>query len=310
MKVHSINSVAPVLFLVFNRLSSASKVFSAIREARPTRLYIACDGPREDRQGEAEIVSQVRLLAEKVDWPCQVKTLFRSKNIGCKAAVSGAITWFFEHEECGIILEDDCLPGLDFFRFCTENLEKYSTDERIGAISGTNLFNLNYIWRREDDVDSYYFARGVSVWGWATWRRVWKEYDVKIIDWPRYKSKRSFRQGFGYKKWKLLCKSFDSVYLNKVDTWDYQFGFLMLKSNRLCLTSNVNLIENIGFNLEATHTKSRMALEATNSIEALRWPLQHPDGIHVDYEKDDYINMVYSSYLIRYFIRIIKAVFR
>jgi len=117
--------ISPVLFLIFNRPDTTTRVFEAIRAARPERLYVAADGPRMTREGEAERCAEARRIATAVDWPCEVKTLFRETNLGCRAAVSGAITWFFEHEEEGIILEDDCLPDPSFFPYCTELLAHY-----------------------------------------------------------------------------------------------------------------------------------------------------------------------------------------
>ena len=166
-----------VLFLVFNRLDTTKQVFETIRQAKPQRLYIAADGARASRVGEAAQVQAVRdYVTSHVDWECEVKTLFREQNLGCKYAVSSAIAWFFENEEMGIILEDDCLPDPTFFNFCQELLARYRHDQRIGVISGDN-FQFGH--RRNDD--SYYFSKYVHIWGWATWRDRWvNSYDVTI----------------------------------------------------------------------------------------------------------------------------------
>ena len=153
----------PVLFLVFNRPDTTAQVFEAIRQAKPPRLYVASDGAREDKEGELEKVKQVREIVSQVDWNCEVKTLFRDKNLGCKIAVSSAIDWFFEQEEMGIILEDDCLPHPTFFRFCQELLERYRDDERIGMISGNN-----FQFGRKCTDYSYYFSMYSHIWGWAS----------------------------------------------------------------------------------------------------------------------------------------------
>ena len=299
---------SPILFMVFNRPAVTKEVFNAIRDAQPPKLYIAADGAREDKVGEVERCKGVLDIVSKVDWPCEVKTLYREKNLGCKVAVSTAIAWFFEHEPEGIVLEDDCLPCMDFFRYCDEMLERYRDDQRIGAITGTNLYNLNYILKPSDeDNESYYFAKGPSVWGWASWRRVWKEYDVQIGDWEFLRESKSFQSTFSAKKWALLQRTFNSVYENKIDTWDYQFGFLLLKTNRLCVTSNVNLIENIGFNADGTHTRNSNSLEGHNKSCRIKWPLIHPVGIYPNMAKDNYIDAVYSSRLIRGFIFIFKS---
>ena len=168
-----------VLFLLFNRPDTTTHVFEKIRQIKPQRLYVASDGPRESYDGEIEKVIKAREIASKVDWPCELKTLFRDKNLGCKKGVSSAITWFFEHEEQGIILEDDCIPNLDFFNFCENLLIRYSRDKRIFTITGSNFQNGK--WRGDA---SYYFSKKFHCWGWATWKRAWKLYQGDILFWP------------------------------------------------------------------------------------------------------------------------------
>ena len=189
---HQLNTA--VLFLVFNRPETTARVFDAIRKARPPRLYVAADGPRTNRPGEAERVEKVRQIATAVDWPCEVNTLFRKDNIGCKRAVSGAITWFFEKEEEGIILEDDTLPSQSFFWFCQELLEIYRDDERIFIISG---YNKQDEWNAEK-VD-YFFSYFGGIWGWASWRRAWKHFDIEMTDLERYAAQGFFEQYLGKK---------------------------------------------------------------------------------------------------------------
>ena len=156
----------PVLFLIFNRPDTTKQVFSAIQKARPPRLYVAGDGPRPEQSNEAEICEIVRSIATNVDWDCEVKTLFRDHNFGCRLAVSQAISWFFENEPEGIILEDDCLPSQSFFWFCQELLEDFRNDKQVGAICGFYSNELDY-----KPSASYFFSRYMRVWGWAGWRR-------------------------------------------------------------------------------------------------------------------------------------------
>ena len=170
-----------LLFLVFNRPDTTTQVFKKIRQAKPPRLYVASDGPRDGNSDDKKKVTKVREIATKVDWPCEVKTLFRDKNLGCKKGVSTAITWFFEHEEQGIILEDDCVPNLDFFTFCENLLQRYDKDERISTITGNNFQDGK--WRGNA---SYYFSKYNHCWGWATWRRSWKNYDGDIKFWSKW----------------------------------------------------------------------------------------------------------------------------
>lgn len=241
-----------VLFLIFNRPDVTSKVFEAIRTAKPARLYIAADGPRAERSNEAALCAETRRIATEIDWDCQLQTLFRNENLGCKNAVSSAIDWFFSKEEEGIILEDDCLPANDFFLFCDTLLEKYRTDTRVRHISGCNLQFGNIRGNA-----SYYFANMTHVWGWASWRRAWKDYDKDL---KRFQEedvekqlKKIFEDRIIVETWTEI---FSMVKADKIDTWDYQLGFTNFFNNGLTAIPNANLITNIGFRDDATHTFS------------------------------------------------------
>ena len=179
------NLKTPILFLIFNRLDTTRRVFEEIRKQKPRQLFVASDGPRVNKDGEREIVEKTRkLVLDNIDWECEVKTLFRGENLGCKIAVSSAIDWFFENIEEGIILEDDCLPAQSFFGYCEELLEKFREDGRISVISGDNF---QFGWRNTSD--SYYFSKNCHIWGWATWRRAWERYDVEMKTYPNFKKK-------------------------------------------------------------------------------------------------------------------------
>ena len=216
-----------VLFLVFNRPDVTKQVFDTIRKARPPRLYIAADGARSEKKGEEDKVSQVRKIVGQVDWDCDVKTLFREKNLGCKVAVSSAIDWFFENEEMGIILEDDCLPNQSFFWFCEKLLEKYKDDMRIGQICGFNpLIKINI------QNESYLFSKFGPIWGWASWRRAWNKYEVAILSWNEIKKRNLvsfFTDSYSETKWRIDV--FNKIYNNKIYTWDYQCSIEQLKNS-------------------------------------------------------------------------------
>jgi len=173
---------SPLLFLTFNRLEVAVKVFSRIREAKPNRLYLASDGPRDFCRGEDKKVQEVReTIMSMVDWSCELKTLFRSNNLGCGKAVSEAVSWFLSQEEEGVILEDDCYPSHSFFRFCDEMLDTYRDHSDVLHVGGTNPLT------ESKASDTYYFSRYNRIWGWATWRRAWEHFDLSIEFWPSVK---------------------------------------------------------------------------------------------------------------------------
>lgn len=167
--------IPAVLFIIFNRPETTQRVFEAIRLAKPSRLYVAADGARENKAGENELCEQTRKIIQNIDWQCDVKTLFQKENLGCGKAVSKAISWFFENEEMGIILEDDCLPHPSFFKYCEELLEKYKNNEMIGIISGSNFQKSKKI----GDC-SYYFSDLINVWGWASWARNWNDFKFNV----------------------------------------------------------------------------------------------------------------------------------
>jgi len=262
----------PILFLVFNRLDSTEKVFHQIRRAKPKKLYLSVDGPRDKRKGETEKCLCVRnIILKQIDWDCELFTNFRDKNLGCKLAISSGIDWFFKNEERGIILEDDTLPDLTFFRFCEELLEYYKDDKRLMMISGDN-----FQFGRKSAQESYYFSRYAHIWGWATWRRAWNYYDVDMKIWPKVRNSGLLFNILGDKKEAFYWKSiFDKVYKGKIDAWSYQWLFACWMQNGLNILPGVNLVSNIGFGSIGTHTKGRSEVAKLESKEII-FPLFHP----------------------------------
>ena len=242
-----------VLFLVFNRLDTTKKVFGAIKKAKPPRLYVAADGPRERRNGENEKVREVRdYIINNIDWECELKTLFREKNLGCKYAVSSALDWFFEIEEMGIILEDDCLPSQSFFWFCEQMLIEHKTNQQIAMITGTN-----YLTKKTSLLNGdYFYSNYFAVWGWATWRRAWEDYDVEMKNYISLNYRDIKYKASSYRIY-LYCKTnFDLIRDKKNDTWDTQWFFHSFMNSRLCIVPIKNLITNIG--VEGSHASGKI----------------------------------------------------
>lgn len=285
-----LNCCTPVLFLIFNRPDLTQRVFERIREARPRQLFIAADGPRSDVPNDQEMCAHARQIIDMVDWECEIYTLFREKNLGCKRAVSSAIDWFFEHVEEGIILEDDTLPDQSFFRFCEELLERYRDEPRVAAISGSHPF--------DDDVEieeSYFFSRYNRIWGWATWRRAWEFNDVDIKFWPELKAHGGHYSFFyGPEEAKYYENIWDRCYRDEIDTWDYQWFLSKLLHFSCTAVSAKNLVSNIGFGPEATHTHNVNDL-ANYPSEELDFPLTYPSGVYINYGKDLYIHDLHRA---------------
>jgi hypothetical protein len=289
----------PILFMVFNRPDLTMKVFEEIKKLKPAKLYISADGPRENKEGEQEKCIETRKIAKFVDWDCDLKILFREKNLGCKMAVSTAIDWFFENEEEGIILEDDSLPNQSFFFFCNELLIKYRDVEKIMEIGGNNF---------QPDVKyegSYFFSRYSNMPGWATWRRAWKKYDVTIRDFPNFLKEKRIKKILGsnpvqyywlYKFWK--------VYKNKVDTWDYQWTYTCWNNDGITIFPTKNFISNIGYNnADAAHTTMDNKQLAEIKREEMS-EIVHPNSIQINFLADKRAEKIHPN--VTYFKKIIS----
>jgi hypothetical protein len=241
-----------VLFVIFNRPQTTQRVFDAIKLAQPKRLYIAADGPRPEKPADVPLCRQTRDAVSQIDWDCEVKALFREENAGCRYGVSAAISWFFDHEEEGIILEDDCLPSNSFFLFCDSMLDKYRHDNRIWHITGCNL----QFGKKWGDA-SYYFSNRPHVWGWASWKRVWNAYNLHLSKYDEADVTPAMRNIYGddlvAEAWTNIFKE---VKAGKVNSWAYPLDFTIFFNNGLVVIPNVNLISNIGFSANATNTLS------------------------------------------------------
>ena len=269
---------APVLFLVFNRLDTTQRVFEAIRAAKPPRLYVAADGARSGKEGEAAQVKEVRdHITSQIDWPCEVKTLFREENLGCKLAVSGAISWFFEKEAEGIILEDDCLPAPDFFPFCESLLARYRDDASVAGISGD--FKPVELGKGPDLFGTVGFP---LIWGWASWRRAWQGYDRTLSEWTGDPASLPALLHMPPGTQRYFSKEFDRTKAGELNTWDYQFTFLVLKNARRFLHPHVNLISNLGFTGMATNTAAPDHPFAELPLGKVRFPL-NPEPVDAGY---------------------------
>jgi hypothetical protein len=278
----------PVAFLIFNRPDLTSIVFDAIAQAKPKKLLVVADGPRFPE--EAVKCRQARAVVERVDWDCEVLTNFSEINLGCKHRVSSGLDWVFSEVEEAIILEDDCLPAPSFFYFCQTLLEHYRDDERIMHISGNN-----FQFGQSRTEYSYYFSKYSHIWGWASWRRAWKYYDVNIKTWSQYK---------GLDRLSYICENpceqqywidiFDRVFNGAIDTWDYQWIYTCWSQSGLSILPDSNLVSNIGFGVDGTHTsnsENRLAKLPLTDI----WEIKHPQFFVRHREADNYtFNFVLS----------------
>lgn len=264
----------PVLFIAWNRPDETAKSFEAIRAVRPSRLFIAADGPR--MPAESRLTDAVRAIAtEFVDWPCEVRTRFSDSNLGCRAGVTQAIDWFFSHVEAGIIVEDDCVAHPEFFTFCDEMLRRFENDPRVLHISGDNTAAVQIAqdW-------SYCFIRYPHIWGWATWRRAWDLYDRDLAQWDVIRRHGAAEDLFDTEeqahRW---IPVFDRLHASgQPDTWDWQWAATCFINGGLAVQPITNLVSNVGFNERATHT-SKFSERADAAADAI-FPLRHPPFVH------------------------------
>ena len=273
----------PVLFLVFNRIDVTKQVLAAIAKAKPPRLYIACDGPRKNKSDEVQIVYRVqKYILDNIDWPCEVKTLFRNENLGCGRAVSEAISWFFENEEMGIILEDDCLPSIGFFRFCQEMLYKYQHDKRIWHVSGYSVLQDSDL-----SLQSYYFSQMTQIWGWASWRDRWHEYDIYMKNYPNYIHQGGIKKSSYNYRLQLWHKQLFEDNYGQIKTWDCQWYFTALVNNGMSVTPMISLTRNLGFGSnDSAHPEIEGGLVKAIVANEINFPLVHPSLMSIDFNLD------------------------
>ena len=275
----SASEKAPVILIIYNRPDLTQKILTAISQYRPDRLYIIADGPKNKEDNE--LCTQTRSIVEKIDWDCVIRKNYSKVNLGCGKRISSGISWAFESCDRAIILEDDCLPAPGFFDFCERLLDFYKFDERVGMISGNSFVDASNI------EFSYYFSCFPHMWGWATWKRVWANFDLQIEKWPNVRDTKLIfdKTGSSYyaQRWMNI---FDCVFTGQIDTWAYPFVLMFWLQNYLSIVPKENLVSNIGFNERATHTKNSQSVYSNSPLGRVELPLSHPQDIMRDFERD------------------------
>lgn len=290
----------PVLLVTFNRPDNAQKIFNAIKQVRPAKLYLFSDAPRKGNETDASNVNKCRSLLEQVDWHCEVKTKFETVNQGCGPGPMSAISWMFQNEEKGIILEDDCLPDESFFSYCEYMLDKYEHQPRVMHIAGTR-------WNDEYKVESkdHFFSTIGHIWGWATWKRAWQLYDYEMRSWEKKKGRKLIKSRLQNR---LLTEfwvdSFEYTYRNNPrlkHAWDYQWQYTLFQHNGLSVVPDVNLVSNIG--VQGVHSSENDADKTSFHRHTSPWlnKRQHHQTIMPQHDFDQY-------HIEHFFMRDVKAV--
>ena len=288
----------PILLITWRRPQKTLEVIKQVRKIAPKKIYLACDGPiKNDKINQEKVFKTREILHKEINWDCEIKKSYSKVNLGCRLGVSNAISWFFQNEEKGIILEDDCVPHKDFLYFCSIMLDKYQNDSRIWCISANNNQG-----GQIHGNGSYYFGRYNHCWGWASWRRCWQFYDPYIKNWPKIKKEKVLNNIFAKKhEIQFWEKTFDNIYYRSIpDTWDYQWSYTCFLNSGLTIIPNINLVNNIGYDQEATHTIKGLSFtnnKELNFEESGIFPIKDPQQIIRSKSADEKIEcLIYSGY--------------
>ena len=280
------NFEVPVLINAFNRPGSTQQVLNAVKKVRPSKLFLAIDGPREGDLNDLEKSKRIKEIFDSVDWKCSVKKLYRRTNLGCPRAIPEAIDWFFSEVDFGIILEDDCLPNYSFFQFCEDMLNRFNSNDRIMMVSGNNFMP----GKKFSDY-SYFFSKYGFIWGWATWKNSWKKFDNDMNSYPNFIKSESFRRRYPNILDRYFWKTaFRNKYYGFSQGWAMKWNYAMAINDGLSILPSRNLVENIGFGPDATMTKT-IDKKMMISTQEINFPLSHP--------RDIVENLVYDKKVFR-----------
>jgi len=257
------NTTSPVIFCIFNRPETTQRVFNEIAKTKPPALYVVADAARPQVQGEAGLCKECRAIAGQVDWPCEVTLDYAEDNMGCKQRIYSGISNAFKQFEFAIILEDDCLPSSDFFRFVDTMRDRYQDDQQVMQIAGTAFI------RPLEPKQAYYRSAYATIWGWATWKRAWGHFDLTMPSWPEIRMDLEQNAPATSKHLSRYLRYIDQAYTGRLNTWDYQFIVHVLKNKGHCITPMYNLISNIGFGANGTHTQNTHNVHASTPHDSL-----------------------------------------
>ena len=280
----------PIVLFVFNRPSFAERIFSTIAIIKPSALFIFADGPRENIKDDLILCEQTRKVFDYINWPCKVERIFSKSNIGCRESIPKGLNYAFSLVEECIILEDDCIPEISFFEFCENLLEKYRNETKIMTIGGHRSDGPN-----EYDSFSYYFSKYPSIWGWATWKNRWEKYDLRMTEWTELRNTNWLNNILSSSKEVAYWYNFFDKMQKGLDTWDYALFFYCWLHKGLSIRTKVNMISNIGFGEDATHTKSTDHLSIFPMSTNILFPLIHPVKMEIDPEAEKRIEWVNFS---------------
>lgn len=295
----------PILLIAFNRPEKTKIVFQEIKKYKPEEFYFAVDGPRDLSTDDIQKCEDVKKIADMIDWDCEIHTLFQKENLGVDPGMETAISWFFDNVEDGIILEDDCLPQQSFFKFSEILLDKYKNDPKVFMICGTNFQD-----GENRGTGSYYFSN-YPTWGYAMWKRSWKNFDSKLNSFPVFKKNKEIHLVLqDVKQIRFWMKFFEKIYNKKFNFTDSRITYSMWKNKSVCIIPNKNLIKNIGFDADSTHAEKKDGDRLSINTESLI-NIKHPEKISIDRDADDYFfYKIHNINIIKKIFYKIKQIFK
>jgi hypothetical protein len=280
----------PIVLFIFNRPKNTFLIISILRNISPQKLFIIADGPRPNNESDVLLCEQTRKVIDGIDWPCEIIKKYANSNIGCRNSIPQGLDFVFQQVESCVILEDDCIPQLSFFQFCEELLHIYKDNKSIMTISGHRSEGPN-----EFDSDSYFFSIYPAIWGWATWKNRWEKYDLSMSQWPELRRSnwlnRILKTHESQSYWTRIFNKMQEG----LDTWDYAWVFASWVHQGLTIRPKINMITNVGFNEEATHTNQKNHEFKFPPACELVFPLKHPTQINIDEKADHRIEWVSFS---------------
>ena len=270
---------AAVAFFIFRRPETTARVFAEIRKARPRKLYVIADGARECKPEELELVRRTREVVSEIDWPCEVTRVYAEQNLGLRQRIFTGLDQVFSKENSAIVLEDDCLPSQSFFSFCSELLKVHEKNQNVALVSGFNFASSK---RLQTD---YFYSTSTYIWGWASWARTWKEFrtSTQVESWTKEETeeiKSTFASKIQMKEFLGMMSIADTL-----NTWDISLAVWVRQSKKLTIVPRLNLVENIGFGAEATHTKFE-AFDVQIPSSDYSAALIHPKVIAADFKTE------------------------
>ena len=235
----------PVLILGYMRFEGILRNLESCGKAGISRVYLSLDGPKDSYGLELQESALLEIRNFAKSRGIELRLRRRHSNIGLAVAVIEGVSWFFENEELGAILEDDLDISTDFLQFASQALETFQNNPKVALVSGSNFQSDPLFYQ----VSATHYP---LIWGWATRRAVWDDFLISLDRPLISKINLSLPLSVNAFWWTAARQSRDGV----VDSWAMSFSNYIRMRNLLCVLPPVNLISNKGADVYAVHSNS------------------------------------------------------